>query len=44
LKEKKAKDNLILAERILPPTKKIYSTDNAAMIGVAGLLESTTIF
>ena len=44
LKEKKAKDNLILAERILTPTKKIYSTDNAAMIGVAGILQSTSIF
>jgi tRNA A37 threonylcarbamoyltransferase TsaD len=24
---------------VLRPTKKIYSTDNAAMIGLAGILE-----
>jgi len=35
LAAKRGKDNLILATRILTPTKKIYSTDNAAMIGVA---------
>lgn len=43
LKEKRIKDTRILADRILTPTKKIYSTDNAAMIGVAWLLQSTNI-
>jgi tRNA A37 threonylcarbamoyltransferase TsaD len=43
LKEKRIKDTRILADRILTPIKKVYSTDNAAMIGVAWLLQSTDI-
>jgi tRNA A37 threonylcarbamoyltransferase TsaD len=28
---------------IFKPTKKVYSTDNAAMIGVAGIMKSLEI-
>lgn len=37
LQAKKLKDRNMVAEKVIRPTKKVYSTDNAAMIGVVGI-------
>ncbi len=39
LEHKKTKDRNMIVDNIIRPTKKVYSTDNAAMIGVVGILK-----